>query len=675
MPIVGRVDDLATVGALLREHRAVTVAGPGGVGKSTLAVELARGVDGAVLVELAPVRHRADVVRAVAEATGVEGVDADDAELLAARLSGRSLLLVLDNCEHLLDASAALVDRLLDAGPAARVLATSREPLGVDGEAVHTLGSLGADAAALFAQRAAAATGRATVTAGDPAVVALCERLDGLPLAIELAAAQLRHLTLADLSHRLDDSLGILVGGRPRAGARHATLASTIGWSHDLLAGSSRDTFERLGVFRATFDLAAVQAVAGLDAVAAANVMGDLVAKSLVVHHHDSGRYRLLETIRLFAADRLDATGQRAEVVERLRRHVLDRNTAARRPLAWLSASLAAANRDDIENVRVAFDASIAAGRYGDAVDVMVGLSSLWRNAASFAEGLRWAAALMRHDLAPRDRMWLHIVEADLGLGSGDPRLMADAASAALALGSTVDDEPAAVIASIYRSLSAVSHGPDHGAEGLRTAADRARVAGEPGLERLARAFRVVALLEAGRRDGLDAEIAELGEPAGDGYDRYICLWAAWVVALVDRDGGRLRRGMDAQLENVRDSGLQENWLVMFSVALTMIGEGADWRPQLSRARRRAEAEGRRADIDCVFALAYAAACRSEYEVAAELIGASGGGLFHDTANFVLHMVVRDRTVRPRLSPAAFAAAVDRGSGLSIPDILAGNGL
>jgi hypothetical protein len=280
----------------------------------------------------------------------------------------------------------------------------------------------------------------------------------------------------------------------------------------------------------------------------------------------------------------------------------------------------------------------------------------------------------MRHDLAPRDRMWLHIVESDLGLGSGDPRLMAGGAAAALALVDTVDDEPAAVIASIYRSLAAVSQ-PGRGADGLLAAADRARAAGEPALERLARAFRVVALLAAGRRDGLEPEIAALGGTPGDGYDRYICVWAAWVDALIDRDGGRLRRWMDAQLANVRDSGLRENWLMLFSVALTMIGEGADWRPQLSRARRRAEAEGRRADLDCVFALAYAAACRSEHEVAAELIGASGGGLFHDTAAFVLHMVIRDRTVRPHLSPAVFAAAVDRGSRLSIPDILAENGL
>ena len=145
--------------------------------------------------------------------------------------------------------------------------------------------------------------------------------------------------------------------------------------------------------------------------------------------------------------------------------------------------------------------------------------------------------------------------------------------------------------------------------------------------------------------------------------------------ALVDRDGPALRRWMDRQPDNVRGSGLRENWLMLFCDALARSATGADYLPQLSRARRRAEAEGRRADVDCVLALAYAAACRDEPVRAAELIGAIGGGLFHDTANFVHHMVIRDRVVRPHLSPAVFAAAVDRGSRLSIPEILAENGL
>ncbi|MEO3859687.1 winged helix-turn-helix domain-containing protein [Acrocarpospora sp. B8E8] len=673
--VIGRVEDIQALGRLLLGHRVVTISGPGGVGKSTLALELARRrVDEhgpeVAFVELAPVHHASDLVRAVAEATGVEGAGAAEVAVLAANLAPRRLLLVLDNCEHLLEASAELVDRLLDAGPGIHVLTTSREPLGVDGEAVHVLGSLGRDARTLFVERAAAAAGRTTLTADDPQVVELCERLDGLPLAIELAAAQLRHLALGDLTGMLDDRLGLLVGGRPRAGERHLTLARTIEWSQQLLSGASREMFVSLGVFPAGFDLPAVQAISGgSDLVAAARVVGDLVGKSLVVHDHGSRRYRLLETIRLFAQGRLETSGRHAELTERLRRHIVGRMTARSRQQVWLSASLAARNRDDIDNVRAAFDASLARGRFTDAVDIMIGLSSLWRNAASYADGLRWTADLRHQDLAPRDRLWLHIVEADLGLGSGNPRLMADAAAAAAELSTSVEDPAADVIVRIYWSLSLSSH-PDRAVAGLEAARDEARDIGELELHRLARAFRVVALLTAGRRTGLQAEISELTTAAATGYDRYICIWAAWADALADRDGPALRRWMDRQADSLRSTGLQENWVTLFCHALARIADGADYLPHLSQARRRAEAEGRRADPDCVLALAYAAACRGEPILAAELVGASGGVLFHDTANFLHHMIIRDHVVRPMLDATSFQEAIARGRERPVAAIL-----
>ena len=250
------------------------------------------------------------MTRAVAEAAGVQGEGAVRTAALAATLGPRPVLLVLDNCEHLLDASAALVDAILDAGAEARVLVTSREPLRVDGEAVHPLGSLGAGAAELFVERASAAAGVDAAAADDPRVALLCERLDGLPLAIELAAAQLRHLGLDELLRRLDDRLTLLAGGRPKAGARHSALAATIDWSYRLLSEPAREVFDRLGVFPASFDLEAVVAVTGgADLGEVTGLVGDLVAKSLVVHERASGRYRLLETIRLFAGHRLADSG------------------------------------------------------------------------------------------------------------------------------------------------------------------------------------------------------------------------------------------------------------------------------------------------------------------------------------------------------------------------------
>jgi predicted ATPase/DNA-binding SARP family transcriptional activator len=677
--LIGRDTDLDTVASLLGSHRVVTITGPGGAGKSTLAVAAARRVqnDGTgddtevVLTELAPVSDDAAVTRAVAEAAGVQGEGAVQTATLAATLGPRDMLLLLDNCEHLLDASADLVDALLDAGPKARVLVTSREPLGIDGEAVHRIGSLGAESAELFVERAVAAAGPDAATVDDPRVVELCERLDGLPLAIELAAAQLRHLSLPALVDRLDDRLTLLVGRRPKAGERHSALSATIEWSHRLLSEDTRDLFDRLGVFPATFDLDAVHAIADdTDMGTVTNLLGDLVAKSLVVHDPARQRYRMLETIRLFAARRLDERGLRAEVTELLRHHVVSRARSLPRVRTWLSASTAARSRDDLDNVRLAFEASLRQGDASAAVDVALGISTLWRNAVSYAEGRRWVDALRTSDLSAHDRVWTLVLVADLGLGSGNPFLMREATAEAGELLEQVDDPGAEVILAVYRAIGRLVP-PETAARALEEASNRAHALGEPGLERLARGFRAVALRMTGLSDGLEEELRGLTEAgSGSEYDRYICLWVASLLALVDRDGPRLRRLMDAQLGDLVENGLQENWLTMYWEALVLIGDGQDYLPKLRRSRQRAEQEGRSADADCVLALAYDAACHDEWERAAELVGAADTALRYDTASFIHHALLREQLVRPRLEPEVFRGATERGRTTDLDKLL-----
>jgi predicted ATPase/DNA-binding SARP family transcriptional activator len=676
--LIGRDDDVAAVESLLRTSRVVTVTGPGGAGKSTLALAVARryrpdGEADVLLAELAPVRDRAGLVRAVAEAAGVQGEGAVAPARLAALLATRPVLLLLDNCEHLLDATAELVDAVLDAGPLVRILLTSREPLRIDGEVVHGLGPLGTEAAELFVERATAAAGPGVAAVGDPRVTELCRRLDGLPLAIELAAAQLVHLDLDELVARLDDRLTLLAGSRPRAGVRHSALGTTVEWSHQLLAPDSRDLFARLGVFPAGFDLSAVQAVAGdADPAAVPRLLGDLVAKSLVVHDPARRRYRLLETLRLFAGQRLDDAGLRIEVTERLRAFAVARARELPRARRWLSAATAARSRDDLDTVRLAFSASLAVDDTPAAVDLALGLATLWRNAVGYAEGRRWVDALLARDLTPPDRLWALVVDADVALGGGDPRRMAAAAGQAAELARSAADPAGAAVAAHYDAICRLSR-PAEALARLGVARARALDAGEPGLARLDDAYRVVARLLLGE-DGGPADDALLAEGGAD-YDSYIAIWATWLGALVDRDGGRLQALMDRQLAQLRASGLDENWLTAFSSALALVASAEPYLPRLRQARQRAEQEGRAAEADVVLALGYAAACRDDWTRAAELVAAAGGALFSDTAGFVHHALIRDRLVRPRLDPGEFAAATARGEALSLPELLAGHGV
>jgi predicted ATPase/DNA-binding CsgD family transcriptional regulator len=317
---VGRDRERELVLAALAEARLVTLMGPGGVGKTRLAAEVAEAAArslacGAAFVDLVPVRD-GYVAQAVAATLGVvEGPGQPLESALAERFGRARALLVLDNCEHLLPAVAGFVARLLSACPGTRVLATTRERLGIAGERLLAIKPLPAsDAVALFRDRAALVDPDFDA---DPSILAdLCARLDGLPLAIELAAARSAALGADGLLAAVENAPRLLSGGRG-TDERHRSLRAVIGWSHDLLDDEARVLFRRLAVFAGGFDLDAVMAVTGGDRAAVADVLGRLVDRSLVVHEPTMGRWRLLDTIRAFAAGQLDTSAERDEIQRR----------------------------------------------------------------------------------------------------------------------------------------------------------------------------------------------------------------------------------------------------------------------------------------------------------------------------------------------------------------------
>ncbi|WP_211370379.1 ATP-binding protein [Nonomuraea turkmeniaca] len=333
---IGRRRELADVRSKLTEARLVCLVGPGGVGKTRLAIRMAAGLGrafpgGAWLVELADVRDPARVGDAVTAALDLrdQAAAGPPAHLLS-YLRDKKLLLVVDNCEHLLDATARLVTEILRAAPGVRVLATSREPLSAPGEHVVPVPPLELphadvplarvrqnEAVMLFAERAAAGSGAFELTAANQAaVVDLCRRLDGLPLAIELAAVRTRVLTAEQILDRLTDRFSLLTGGGRAALPRHQTLRTTIDWSHDLLAADEQTLLRRLCVFAGRFTLEDIEAVCASGDVL--DLLASLVGKSLVLKEDVKGTacYHLHETIREYARLRLREAGEE-DFVER----------------------------------------------------------------------------------------------------------------------------------------------------------------------------------------------------------------------------------------------------------------------------------------------------------------------------------------------------------------------
>ncbi|HEY7144445.1 MAG TPA: LuxR C-terminal-related transcriptional regulator [Streptosporangiaceae bacterium] len=345
---VGRERDIAELAQLLGDVRALTLCGPGGIGKTRLALRLACEIvpgfpDGAWLVELADTTDPALLPRRIATALGVrEEPDRPLAETLADALRPRALLLILDTCEHVVDACAALVHQLLAGCPGLRLIATSREPLRVRGETVWRVPPLavpdgpaagdpaGHEAIRLFVERAAAARpGFTLADANSSAVASLCRTLDGMPLAIELAAARVRALSIEQIAGRLGDRFRLLASGDRTAPPRQQTLRAAVDWSYELLTGPEQTLLRRLSVFTG-WNLEMAEQVCADEVIPAGQVLDLLVAlidKSLVTLDGEldgDARYRLLDTIREYAADRLAASGEQEAVRLRHRDYLVN---------------------------------------------------------------------------------------------------------------------------------------------------------------------------------------------------------------------------------------------------------------------------------------------------------------------------------------------------------------
>jgi predicted ATPase/class 3 adenylate cyclase len=407
----GSVAELRRRVANLPHRRLVSLTGPGGVGKTRMALEAAavaadEFADGVWLVELAPLAEPSSVALAVAATLSIQpegGVSVVAA--IVDWLRDRRLLLVLDNCEDVLAAAGDLASAIVTRCRTVTVLATSREPLGADGERVVPVAGLGtADAVDLFYDRVSAADDTAALSAEDhAAVVGICEQLEGIPLAIELAAARVRSLTPAEVRLRLGDRLGLLRSTARRGAERHRTLRATVDWSYQLLTSEERGLFDRLSVFAGGFDLGAVEAVCAqqpLDANEMFDVLASLVDKSMVVADRSVAgtRYRLLETLRQFAAERLAIAGDSDGLRDRHLRYYLDVVVESRR--LWASPHQLSANGifdQEWGNVRAAHGWALISGNV-QAADEIVATTG-W---PAFSRGRRehgdWAERTLKLD-------------------------------------------------------------------------------------------------------------------------------------------------------------------------------------------------------------------------------------------------------------------------------------
>ena len=457
---VGRSSDIARADDLLTATRVLTLTGAGGCGKTRLGRQVAMGAaarfpDGVWWLELAALTDGALAADALARVLDLPLEGAPAVEVLIEHLADARALIVLDNCEHVTDAAAEVVDRLLRGTSALTVLATSREPLGVEGETTWRVPSMAVpppgadwqalvdyDAARLFLERVGQARPDAPVAVDAATVVQICARLDGIPLALELAAARARSMTLGRIVDELDDRFRLLTGGPRQALARHQTLRASVQWSYDLLDDAERTVLRRLSVFVGGFRAEAAEAVAGFGALAPSDVLpllARLVERSLVQFDAESDRYRLLETLRQYGRERLEAEGEAGIVADGHLGWACALAEAA--DPAMTRADLAAldAMEAELPNLRVALDHAVHAQPEAG-LRLAAALTFFWSQRGLGLEGAdRAERVLVAHPDAPghlRARAWAacsydRFYGGDFpGAGAGADRGLAEAVAA-----------------------------------------------------------------------------------------------------------------------------------------------------------------------------------------------------------------------------------------------------
>lgn len=566
---VGREGELADITRLLEESRLVTVVGVGGVGKTRLVTKVAallekRYCDGVWLVELSAVHDPALLEHALAGALGLtDHTSRSPRTTLLEHCAERRLLLVIDGFEHLVDACAQLVRDLLRRAPGLRVLAAGRLPLDLDGEAGYPLATMSdEDALRLFAERAASVRPEFRLTEHtQDAALELCRRLDGIPLALELAAGRLRALSTEQVLQRLNDRFRLLTGGSRSALARHQTLRTAIGWSHELCAPKQRLLWARLSVFAGQFDLEAAEYICSgpeLPAGSVLDVLSGLLAQSVVLREESAvgARYRLLDTVREYGAEWLAATGD----TDRLRRRHRDwyLGLATWCELDWFSprqAEVAARVESELPNLRRAMECSLESPEEAHLAQYLAGaLWFLWVGCGRLAEGRHWLEHVREED-TPYDASRLKSlwVLGYVAVLQGDPV----AAISALTECREEADRAGDAVASAYAvhrtgCLALVTDDMARAHDMLQEALGRYRELGELNSNVLmAQVELAMAVGFQGDLDGAAVICEEVREICEDHGERWALSYALYVLGFAALQQGRPARARELLRESL----------------------------------------------------------------------------------------------------------------------------